>query len=116
MNVGYPLLCEQAVVSIPSSRVTPRDARAAEGLDRWDKVESPTPGFKEQCYFHQFEQQGKASVYNPEKKVGLEISFDTEELPLFTEWGYGIMFWVWNRVIAILMDAISCVRKEICPL
>lgn len=86
MNVGYPLLCEQAVVSIPSSRVTPRDARAAEGLDRWDKVESPTPGFKEQCYFHQFEQQGKASVYNPEKKVGLEISFDTEELPLFTEW------------------------------
>lgn len=71
MNVGYPLLCEQAVVSIPSSRVTPRDARAAEGLDRWDKVESPTPGFKEQCYFHQFEQQGKASVYNPEKKGGI---------------------------------------------
>ena len=86
MNMGYPLLSENSVVEIPSVSVTPRNDHAAEDLDTWHKMLLPTPGFEEQCYFHSFESEGKASIYNPDIKKGLTISFDATELNYFTEW------------------------------
>ena len=75
MNMGYPLLSENAVVEIPSVDVQPRTAHAAEDLDTWNKMLPPTPGFEEQCYFHSFENEGKASIYNPDIRKGLTIMF-----------------------------------------
>ena len=86
MNMGYPLLSEHAVVEIPSVKVTPRNARAAQDIDSWNQMLPPTQGFEEQCYFHQFTGQGKASIYNPQIGVGLQILFDSENLPYFTQW------------------------------
>lgn len=86
MNMGYPLLSENSVVEIPSVCVKPRNARAAEDLDTWHKMLPPTPGFEEQCYFHSFENEGKASIYNPDIRKGLTISFDPKSLDYFTEW------------------------------
>lgn len=86
INLGYPLLSERARLYIPSAQVTPRDPRAAEGMDTWSKVEPPQAGFKEQCYFHRFEDKGVAGLYNPELGQGLMIRFDPEELPYFTQW------------------------------
>ena len=45
-----------------------------------------TPGFEEQCYFHSFEAEGKAPIYNPDIHKGLTISFDPKSLDYFTEW------------------------------
>ena len=86
MNMGYPLLSENAVVEIPSVSVKPRNAHAAEDLDTCCKMLPPTPGFEEQCYFHSFEKEGKASIYNPDIRKGLTISFDPSKLDHFTEW------------------------------
>ena len=86
MNMGYPLLSEHSVVELNSVSVTPRDARAAEDLDTWNKMLPPTPCFKEQCYFHSFEVDGYASIYNPDIDKGLTITFDTKFLDHFTEW------------------------------
>ena len=86
MNMGYPLLSEEAVVTIPSVQVTPRNGHAAQGLDSWHKMLPPTPGFEEQCYYHSFEREGCASIYNPAIDAGLEISFDPEKLWNLTEW------------------------------
>lgn len=86
MNMGYPLLSENAIVEIPSESVYPRDAHAAKDLDTWNKMLPPTPGFEEQCYFHTFGKEGKASIYNPDIRKGLTISFDTEALDSFTQW------------------------------
>ena len=86
MNMGYPLLSENAVVEIPSASVKPRNAHAAEDLDTWHKMLPPTMGFEEQCYFHSFEKEGKASIYNPDIRKGLTISFDPKSLDYFTEW------------------------------
>lgn len=86
INLGYPLLSEHARLYIPSAQVTPRDPRAAEGLTVWDKVEPPQAGFKEQCYFHQFDTMGSAVLYSPELGQGLTIHFDPKELPYFTQW------------------------------
>lgn len=86
MNMGYPLLSERSVVDISSTEVKPRNEHAAKDLDTWATVLPPTPGFVEQCYFHSFENEGKASIYNPDIRKGLSISFDPKSLDYFTEW------------------------------
>ncbi len=86
MNMGYPLLSENAVVEIPSCRVTPRNAHAAEDLDTWNRMLKPTAGFEEQCYYHAFEGEGRASIRNPDIGKGLTITFDPKTLDHFTEW------------------------------
>lgn len=86
MNMGYPLLCEDSELYIPSTKVTPRNDWAAEGMDTWMQVEKPTPNFEEQCYFHSFEEKGLVSIYSPKLGTGLAISFDPKNLPYFTQW------------------------------
>ena len=86
MNMGYPLLSERSVVDISSTEVKPRNEHAAEDLDTWAKMLPPTPGFVEQCYYHHFEQEGRASIYNPDLRKGLSITFDPKKLDHFTEW------------------------------
>ena len=86
MNMGYPLLSEKSVVNINSISVKPRNDHAAENLDTWNQMLPPTPGFEEQCYFHSFNEEGKASIYNPEIGKGLAITFDPKSLDYFTEW------------------------------
>jgi len=86
MNMGYPLLSENAEVVIPSATVTPRNAHAAEDLDTHLKMLKPTPNFEEQCYFHTFEKEGKAKIYNPDIGLGLAITFDPENLNSFCQW------------------------------
>lgn len=86
MNMGYPLLSEKAQVRIPSIQVRPRNARAAEDIDTWDQMLKPQPQFEEQCYYHSFAKEGRASIYNPDIEQGLAISFDADSLRFFTEW------------------------------
>lgn len=86
MNMGYPLLSENAKLYVPSSSVTPRNERAAEGMDSWQQMIPPQAQFEEQCYFHQFEKNGVAGIYNPDIHQGLVISFDADNLNYFTEW------------------------------
>ena len=86
MNMGYPLLDEDSVVEIPSVSVTPRDDHAAEDIENWKKMIKPEEGYVERCYYHKFEEEGKASIYQPKLKQGLEILFDPKELDGFVEW------------------------------
>lgn len=86
INMGYPLLSENAVLDIPSATVTPRDAHAAKDLETWRQLLPPTPGFQEQCYFHSFEGEGRASVYNPDIRKKLTLTFDKNTLDHFTQW------------------------------
>lgn len=86
MNMGYPLLSENAKLYIPSCEVMPRNDHAAEGLDAWQQMVPPQPRFEEQCYFHKFQDKGFAGIYNPDINQGLTISFDADKLQYFTEW------------------------------
>ena len=85
-NMGYPLLSENTRLYVKSKKVTPRDERAAEGIEKWNVMEKPQRGFKEQCYFHTFDKTGEADVYNDEIGSGLQMKFDSSELNYFTEW------------------------------
>lgn len=87
MNMGYPLLDEDSVLTIPAEEVVPRDAHAAEDLQNWMHMQKPTPGYQEMCFYHKFkEKKGFASLYQPKLDMGLELHFDTEELDGFIEW------------------------------
>lgn len=86
MNMGYPLLSEQSELIIPSDRVIPRNAHAAEGLQQHLQFPAPTPGYEEQCYFHEFDQRGLAKIYNHGIGLGLAISFDPRSLNSFCQW------------------------------
>ncbi len=87
MNMGYPLLDEDSVITIPSAEVTPRDAHAAEDLANWMHMQKPTPGYQERCYYHRFaDQTGRAAIFQPKLGMGIEITFDAKELDGFVEW------------------------------
>jgi len=87
MNMGYPLLDEDSVVTIPSAQVFPRDDHAAEDLENWMHMEKPQAGYQERCYYHKFaDEKGSASIYQPKINTKLTISFDATELDGFIEW------------------------------
>ena len=87
MNMGYPLLDEDSVVMIPSVEVLPRDTHAKEDIANWMHMEKPTAGYQERCYYHKFtDEKGYAKIYQPKLGIGLEITFDAEELDGFVEW------------------------------
>ena len=86
MNMGYPLLSENAEVEIPSVKVTPRDACAARDVASHLQMLKPTANFQEQCYFHEFDKEGKAKIFNPDIGLGLMIRFETASLNSFCQW------------------------------
>ena len=87
MNMGYPLLDEDSVVTIPSVKVEPKDEIAAAGLENWMKMEKPQAGFAEQCFYHTFEGKSTTvSIRQPKNGVELSITADPRDLDQFVEW------------------------------
>ncbi len=86
INFGYPLLSEKAQLEVTSVNVEPRDAHAAEDLDTWNKILPPTQSFVEQCYFHSFKGEGRATIRNPELGISASVCFDPENLEFLTQW------------------------------
>ena len=85
-NVGYPLLSETTELSIPAKSVTPRNAHAASDLENCLKMQAPTHGYEEMCFFHKMEGEANVTVYNPAINKGFTMTYDTAKLPYFTEW------------------------------
>ena len=87
MNMGYPLLDEDSIVTVPAAEVVPRDDHAAEDLANWMHMQKPTAGYQERCYYHKFaDEKGYASIFQPKLNMGLSITFDAKELDGFVEW------------------------------
>ena len=86
MNMGYPLLSENAILDIPSVDVQPRTPHSAKGLADWAKLQPPTAGYMEECFYHTFQGEGRATIYNPDIRKELTISFDPTNLDYFTQW------------------------------
>ncbi len=87
MNMGYPLLDEDSVISIPAAEVIARDDCAAADIDNWMHIQKPTAGYQEKCYYHKFaDEKGRASIYQPKLNTRLTIYFNAAELDGFVEW------------------------------
>jgi hypothetical protein len=89
-NVGPPFLEGGSRVVAPVREMSPRDARAVEGIDTYDTYAAPTPGYAEQVYFYDLLADGGgrtlAMLYNAAADRGLVVRFHRAELPCFTVW------------------------------
>ncbi len=87
LNMGYPLLDEDSVVTIPAKEVIPRDEHAKSDLENCLKMEKPTANYQERCYYHKFnDSKGLAKIHQPKLDIALEIGFDANSLDHFVEW------------------------------
>lgn len=87
MNMGYPLLDEDSIITIPSAKVIPRDDHAAEDIANWMHMEKPTANYQERCYYHEFDKNdATVSIEQPKLNTKLSISFDTSNFDGFVEW------------------------------
>jgi len=89
-NYGYPLLDENAELSLDTENVEPRGAHAATCTAQWRKVEPPQDGFEEMCYFHKIKTNGEGrasySLYNPGPNIGVKVEYDGLLLDNFCQW------------------------------
>lgn len=87
INLGYPLLDENAELFINSANVLPRDREAADALDFWNQIHPPTPNFSEQCFYHFYNTDiTNTLVYNANIHTGIQIKFPTEHFPQSVQW------------------------------
>lgn len=90
MNIGYPLLSENAYFVTPSSEVLPKDQAAAAGLKEYNRFQEPTPEYAEQVFYHDPKADETGSTYaavaNSELDLTLVIRFKKAQLPRFTQW------------------------------
>lgn len=97
-NLGFPVLSPSAKLLTNSATVTPRDAVAAPGLDEYDVFQPPTPGYAEQCFYHEMVTDNAGDVrvalmnYELDGGLGVYLKYHKKTLPIFTEWkqmGFG---------------------------
>ena len=85
-NIGYPLLSENAKITIPSSKIIPRNDHARKDIHDCLTMEKPKKGYIEKCYYHTLSEKVNVSISNPDIKKGVNIKYDAKELKYFTEW------------------------------
>lgn len=85
-NMGYPLLSENAKVTIPSEEITPSNEHSKKGVGECFVMEKPQGDYEEMVYFHKVSGKPCISIENPDIGKGLNIKFDTKELKYFTQW------------------------------
>lgn len=90
MNVGYPLLCEDSEIIIPTRKVIPRDEAAASNAARWSQMEPPKDQEPEWVFLHEMAagQEGNtfAAILNQSLGIGIKIEYNVYELPYFMQW------------------------------
>jgi hypothetical protein len=89
-NFGMPFIDKGARLVAPSLSVAPRDARAVEGLAGYDTYLGPTPGYVEQCYWHDLaagsDGMTLAMLRNSDGDNGVVLRYPKAQLPCFTQW------------------------------
>jgi hypothetical protein len=91
-NFGPPFLGPGSRFVAPSKSVTPRDARAQQGIRDHDLYGGPEPGSTEQVYFHELheglagDRRTLAMLRNQKGDKGVVLRFHKDQLPAFTLW------------------------------
>lgn len=89
-NFGMPFLDDGARLVAPSLEVAPRDARAVEGIATYAVYPGPTPGFVEQCYWHDLaagaDGMTLAMLRNADGDHAVVLRYPKSQLPCFTQW------------------------------
>lgn len=86
-NVGWPLISSETVLDFGSDEVEPRDAAALAALDEVYQFGPPDATGEELVYQHSYRgPRAMVSVRNLVVGIGMQLSFDTAELPYAYQW------------------------------
>ena len=89
-NIGQPFLEAGSIFHGAAHEVSPRDARAAEGIGMWNVYEGPKPGYAEQVYLTSAASNsdgwGLGLISNEDASHAFCVRFDTTTLPWLTLW------------------------------
>lgn len=90
INLGYPLLGENTVLTADEHQVSPKDETAAAGLAEWMRCAVPQADFAEQVFYHELpaDPNGMASITatNPDIGLALRLEYRRRELPCLVQW------------------------------
>jgi len=90
INLGYPLLSEDAALQFDPVHTLPRTPLAASELQDFKKLLKPQPGYQERVYIHTMrgKADGETSVTLQNRKLGLSLSigFNIKQLPYLIQW------------------------------
>jgi Domain of unknown function (DUF4432) len=90
MNMGYPLLCEDAELIIDPVNTVAASPDALAGIKEYKQFSKPVAGYREQVFLHTLktDDKGKTQVTLLNRKLGisLTIKFDKAQLPCLTQW------------------------------
>jgi hypothetical protein len=90
INLGYPLLSENAELIIEPQKTIPRDNNAESGMAEFRNFIEPQDVYEEQVFFHQMkgDENGitTASLLNIKLGIKLKLEFNINQLPYLTQW------------------------------
>lgn len=90
MNLGYPVLSENARLLVAPASVKGASDLAQEEIDKRDTFHAPVLGTVERCYFYQTKTNadGKTCValINDELQLAVVFRYNPAQLPCLTEW------------------------------
>lgn len=90
INLGFPLLDEDATLVAPPHPVKPRDADAEPGIADWMRFQDPTPGYREQVFNHDLapDAEGWAAIklVNPRLGISVSVRHRKDTLPNLVQW------------------------------
>ncbi len=94
VNVGWPVVADEALLVTPPADITPRDEAARTGMADRVTFVPPRDGFEEQVFRHDLLDhpgtQVHASIVNPAFAptggIGLTVSWDPGQLPYLWQW------------------------------
>ena len=90
INVGQPVLQSGSSVHAAYRSLAPRDARAAESIETWNRCEGPSSGYREQVYFidpiADEQSWSEAMLASADGAFGFAVHFDTRTLPYMSLW------------------------------
>jgi len=94
INVGFPVLDENAEFISTSVNVLPRDEEAEKGIEQHSKFQPPTQGFKEQVFYHDMKADTDNHVYvaiinrafNNGGGIGVYLRYHKTQFPKFIQW------------------------------
>lgn len=93
INIGFPLLDENALLLLPKTITTARDIDAKQGVEYCTSFEPPVPGYKEQVFYHDCEaHDGFVRVaiinrlFDQGAGIGVYVQYKKEDYPNLVQW------------------------------
>lgn len=90
MNLGYPILSEDARLVTSSESIVGASSKAQEELDIHNVFSAPISGQTERCYFHKLRKDKdgntKIAVVNDKLELAVVFTYKPEQLSCLTEW------------------------------